>query len=136
MDMICSSRFAWLLRNGNAMSRFYMVQFSIASTTQSTAHIASSPTQSATVVLDEEVPPKKSSPIRSGGSTVPTHRPTLVQTGTESSNFKTHTRAIPPDHGVLTELVRRRHEPTCLPKRSASHINGPRSKLSLAPAAR
>ncbi len=47
MDMICSSRFAGLLRNGNAMGRFYMVQISIASTTLSTVHSAFAPCPSA-----------------------------------------------------------------------------------------
>src|SRR2546429_728009 len=34
MAVIWSNRLAWLLRNGNAMNRFYIFQFSIASTTQ------------------------------------------------------------------------------------------------------
>src|SRR2546430_3815460 len=34
MAVIWSTRLAWLLRNGNAMNRFYIFQFSIASTTQ------------------------------------------------------------------------------------------------------
>src|SRR5438034_7369975 len=90
MDIICSSRFAWLLRNGNAMSRFYMVQFSIASTTQSTAHSALGPAaRLATVVLDAGVPPKKP-PSSPSVCPATAHRPQLVQNRPTSR----HARAV------------------------------------------
>src|ERR1043166_9355834 len=54
---------------------FYMVQFSIASTTQSTARFIPGSAPLATVVLDDEVPPKK--PLIRTPS--PTLRPQLEQ---------------------------------------------------------
>src|SRR5205809_8034999 len=85
MAVIWSNRLAWLLRNGNAMNRFYIFQFSIASTTQRNLEARSS---GATAVLADQTPQER---LQSRLFVCrATNTPTI--TGAKSSNFKTEMR--------------------------------------------
>src|SRR6266480_8128352 len=86
MAVIWSNRLAWLLRNGNAMNRFYIFHFSIASTTQ--RNLGSPRSSGATAVLADQTPQER---LRSRLFVCrATNTPTI--TGAKSSNFKTEMR--------------------------------------------